>query len=535
MPKFCPRCGTKIKYEDAMFCPECGYKFRVEEEIEEAGLEKPRYEPVRKAELRKLDTYELGRKLEDFVRRILQADGYATKGRVRLRGESGAIAEIDIIAEKKRHNRNLRIAVECKNYTSPVPVKDVRDFIMKIREIRIPQGLFVTSSTFSSDAEKAAMNYGIQLWNSERLMEKLYQLEIGRLESGQRYKFPAAAPLNVDFSGATKLENIQNHRGRVEVSSAKLIWKPYYVVSYMLDAHRKDPTKELRRVRDSGDCVINAINGDVVTFMHTETIGILSGLSLRKKTEDEVLTKQLKRKPVENYEVKSADEYDVLKIDPRIGRNQARKTSLIAIINENTKDITYEVKSKESITGYEQREFTFVPKPGEVVIKDTRLVFVPKWEISFASGDHVYYREVLASSGDILTDTISYCPEHVFRELFKIFRKGTIAVCEICGKALCNEHIHQCPTCNKWLGIEHSVECKDCERFFCNEHLSTACHICNDPICADCTIRCPICDNISCKEDIVECEKCKKKVCRNCAKSFRKLLRTKFICKKCAD
>jgi hypothetical protein len=536
MPKFCQKCGAEIKYEDAKFCPECGYNLKVGEEVgeeypvEREKLEEPRQGPTRKAELGKLDAYELGKKLEDFVSRIFQAKGYTTKSRVRLRGESGALAEIDVIAEKMYRGKKLIIAVECKNYTSPVPVHDVRNFVMKIREIGIPQGLFVTSSTFSDDAEKEATNYGIGLWNLERLKEEMLLLETGRLEVGQSYRFPAAEPLNVDFSTATKLEDIQNHQGRVEVSSAKLIWKPYYVVSYVLDANRRDPTGGYHRVSDSGDCVINAIDCSVATFLHTET-GIFSGL--RRKTEDEILAGQLERKPVEEYEVKGSDEYDIEKISERIGRSPAKKTALIAIVNKNTKDIGYSVKSKDTIAGYERRKFKFKPNLREIVIKDVRLAFVPKWKITFVSGEHLYSREVLGSSGDVTVDTIAYCPEHAFRELFKIFRKNTIAVCEICGKALCNEHIHQCHRCKKWLGVEHSVKCKDCGRFFCKEHLETTCHICNEPICADCIIRCPICGEITCKKDMVECEKCRKKVCRNCAQPVRKFLRTKFICMKC--
>lgn len=495
-------------------------------------LEGPQDELVIKVGGKKLSPHELGVKLENFIERILQAQGYTTKCRVRLQGKSGATGEIDIVAEKMYKGRELKIAIECKNYVKPVPSKDVRTFVDKIRDFEFRQGLFVTNSTFSEEARKIAEFNGIVMWDLDKLKEKVVLSETGRLEVGQSYKFPAAVPLNVDFSNATKLENIQNYQGRVEVSSAELIWKPYYVVSYRLDTSRIDPSKKLHKINDSGDCVINAIDGKVARFMDTETSGISPGLSLG---ENDALAGQLRTEPIKNYEVRSADEYDVKKIDPSVNESQAKKIALSAILSRNTTEIEYEVESEDTLTGYELRKFPFVPKREEIILVVTRLVFVPKWEITFVSGRYEYFREVFASSGDMPVNTIAYCPEHRIREFFKIefFRKKTIAVCEICGKALCDEHIHQCPVCRKWLGVEDSLKCKNCGRFFCEEHIIKVCHICNDPICEDCVIQCPICTQISCKKDMVKCERCGKTVCRECTKSFRKFFRTKFVCKKC--
>ncbi len=549
---YCPKCGIEIKYKDAVFCPGCGHSLKVEKEIREAGypienkkIKKILLEPVVKTgQKKRLNTHELAIKLEKFTKRILEVQGYTTKHRVHLKGESGARTEIDIVAEKRYHGRDLKIAVECKNYKDPVPSKDIRIFVDKIRDVGFSQGLFVTNGTFSTEARKIAEFNNISTWDLDKLKEEVVLSETGRLEIDQSYRFPTATPLNINFSAATKLENIQNYRGRVEVSSAKLIWKPYYVISYMLEARRKDPSRKLHQIRDSGDFVINAVDGKAVRFMRTETEGteirsiedLFSLLSFGEKTEDDALTEQLKIEPVENYEIRSTDEYEVRRINPSIYENQAKKIALSNILSRNTFDITYEVKkSKADITEYEQRKFKFVPKPKEVMILTTRLIFVPKWEIKFASGEHEYFREVFASSGDMPVNTIAYCPKHLIREIFKIeiFRKKTIAVCEICGKALCDEHIHQCSVCKKWLGVEHSLKCKNCERFFCKEHIHKVCHICGGPICEDCVIQCPICTQISCKKDMVKCERCGKTVCRKCAKSSRRFFRTKFVCKKC--
>jgi hypothetical protein len=475
----------------------------------------------------------LGTKLEDFTKEILQADGYTLRGPVKLKGKSGATVEIDIVAEKTHHDIKLKIAVECKNYTKPVPPADVRDFIYKMGDAGFDQGLFVTNHTFLEEAKKLAEENKVWTWDLDKLKEKIILSKTGRLGVDQSYKFLIATPLHIDFPTATRLDNIKNYLGRVEVSSAKLIWKPYYVITYRLDAFRKDPAKKMHSIRDSGDCVINAIDGDVIKFMHTRDV---SNLILRENTEDDVLTKQLEIKLINDYKVESSDEYDVKKIEPGIDKDIAKKISLLEIINKNTRDIQCEIESKDSITGYELKRFKFIPKSEEVTIISTRLVFVPKWEVKFASGKYEYIREMAASSGEIIVDTMFYCPDHFFRELLKIFRKKTIAVCEICGKALCAEHIHQCPVCKKWLGVEHSLKCKNCGRFFCEEHIHKACHICSGPICEDCIIQCLTCGGITCKDDMVKCERCERKMCRSCAIPVKKLLVfTRFLCKECAD
>lgn len=63
-------------------------------------LEGPQDELVIKVGGKKLSPHELGVKLENFIERILQAQGYTTKCRVRLQGKSGATGEIDIVAKK---------------------------------------------------------------------------------------------------------------------------------------------------------------------------------------------------------------------------------------------------------------------------------------------------------------------------------------------------------------------------------------------------------------------------------------------------
>ncbi|RLG59194.1 MAG: hypothetical protein DRN95_02625, partial [Candidatus Hydrothermarchaeota archaeon] len=96
MPKFCPNCGSKLVYEMAKFCSECGFRLSPPEDKEELEDLVEDIEEEVKIRIEK-PIYDLGKKLEEFVEKILNVQGFKTNCRVRLSGKSGAKHEIDIL------------------------------------------------------------------------------------------------------------------------------------------------------------------------------------------------------------------------------------------------------------------------------------------------------------------------------------------------------------------------------------------------------------------------------------------------------
>ena len=105
--KFCPECGRDLK-GSTKFCPECGFNIAslaaqnageqttakdVPEEsiFDEDILQEPATEKT---------TRELGTNLEDMVEKILQDRGFSTETRTKIRGTSGQLNEIDIMATR---------------------------------------------------------------------------------------------------------------------------------------------------------------------------------------------------------------------------------------------------------------------------------------------------------------------------------------------------------------------------------------------------------------------------------------------------
>lgn len=551
MPKYCPECGHKLLSPTVKFCGNCGHKLvsetRYEKESETKGVLKER-DFEEEEEISKINLKTLGGKFETVVETILKAQGYKTERNKKIQGKSGMKREIDILATRKVGNQEFIMAVECKNYSHSVPIKDIVYFIDVLKDIGIKNALFATFSTFTEGARQRAEQHGIRLWEREDIYQQYLLASVGRLGAIQTEKFRFALSEKITFEEATSL-HIKNPE-KVSIYSAKLIWRPFYKIKYKLQSSRYLPNKELIKVKDSDICIIDAIDGKILYPQPVggENVDFSTALKIIKKKIKETVSgdisrtdkfiNELKNEPSHDYICKQHGEYEIRKIKPNIGKREAKKLAILAIVDKNTREYEYEVKIGVDEWGeeeYETRYYKFVPKQKEILLEYTRLIFVPKWEIEFNSGEHTYLREILAHSGRILTDSISICPKHVFKDTFKFSKKSTIAVCEECGEALCEKHIFQCPICGRWYCEEHSIQCIDCGKRFCRDHISKKCHICESYVCNECVYICPICGREFCKRDGVICSECLKRVCEDCAIPKRKLIKRFYVCKSCIE
>lgn len=81
-------------------------------------------------------------------------------------------------------------------------------------------------------------------------------------------------PITVDFDRATKLDF--NNRDKVEIVDAKIIWKPFYKITYKVKCTRTDPSRQEHVINDSGYIICDAMrekpmaaNGTVSNVMKT--------------------------------------------------------------------------------------------------------------------------------------------------------------------------------------------------------------------------------------------------------------------------
>ncbi|WP_128694100.1 restriction endonuclease [Methanoculleus taiwanensis] len=547
MPKFCPECGTPLQQMNAKFCPECGTGLIPktsaptvptitptappaaddwsepidwsEEEYAEEGLQ-----PSVKA-------YDLGTKLEEIVDSIYQAEGYKTERRVRMPGQGGYTNEIDVVARRGKE----QVAIECKNFKAAVGIKEFRDFSKKLDDLgRGWRGVFVAFNDFTLDAQNFAESRNIEILGHEDIMEKWFAVSAGRVSrKGDRLILKSALSVKSDYLMVTTLPLLNKHL--IEVSSARLTFHPYVKVPYAFKAKVYDPTKRLHTFSDDGTVVIDLLDGKVLNGQARKGGSLLNSLSSSKQSADNTQTLRtfdevLNSSPSPEYTITIGSDYQITELKPEITKRAVERAAIEYISARNTEDMAYTTAKADTI--FDTKHRTFVPRRGDIKLFKSEMVFVPKWAIHFNAFGTIYTKEVFAHSGTVLENTIEYCPLHFKLGAFNV-KKETTAVCEVCGKAYCSEHISQCPTCGKWVCKDHASVCSSCGKTFCEEHASKICRGCHLPLCSDCEVECPICHKPYGANHTLICDTCGAAVCPGCITTSG-LLRKTRVCKNCS-
>ena len=103
---------------------------------------------------------------QEVYQLLLDADrprGAKVQHNIKLKGLSGCEHQIDVYWEYKLDGKRHRVAIECKNYGSSVPVGKVRDFFGVLHDLGDVRGIMVSKKGFQEGAKKFAEQYGISL------------------------------------------------------------------------------------------------------------------------------------------------------------------------------------------------------------------------------------------------------------------------------------------------------------------------------------------------------------------------------------
>ena len=105
---------------------------------------------------------------------------------VKLMGRSGQKHQIDVYWEYEIAGNKHRVAIECKNYNSMVPISKVRDFKGVLDDLNGVNGIMVTKIGYQDGAKKYAQEYGISL--KELRTPRYGETIIGEIESHSHYE-----------------------------------------------------------------------------------------------------------------------------------------------------------------------------------------------------------------------------------------------------------------------------------------------------------------------------------------------------------
>jgi hypothetical protein len=424
--KFCPECGSQLPLGQANFCPNCGKSLW--DVTESSGT----FEEQKEATVQSGQTaiYSLGVKLEQMVEQIMKNKGFSTERRIKLRGQSGVLHEIDVLAKRE----NGVLAVECKNYGEArlVGIKEIRDFQSKLQDLsQINHAMFVTNIKFTSEAAEYAKHSQIELWDGEKLSRDFYLLNLGRLGSNGTAStastvLDCALPIKTQHNEVTKLLLVNPH---ITVIETTLDLHPYYVFEYQADVKKG----LLRRSEtECGHRIVDATNKKIIEGIKNDTRYREYAQSYFSKKEDqnqeeeleEILDQIEKTEMIEGiktiqwtsqYKIEYSSAYAINKLECKLPPNAAERMVLEDVVRK---------KNAED---------------DDVLIKESSLIYVPKWSINIRSKETLYRREVLAASETVLIDEIMFCPKEFYEK--RPSNKKTYAVCEECGWAYCYNHI----------------------------------------------------------------------------------------------
>ncbi len=114
--------------------------------------------------LSRRDPFDLTPKeFEATCEKVLKKKGYQTQW---TRGRYTGQHQVDIKAEKGLLFSWLfkrKYFVECKNWSRPVGIKELRNFYAKLEDAGVRRGIFITSSTFTRNARQYARKKSIEL------------------------------------------------------------------------------------------------------------------------------------------------------------------------------------------------------------------------------------------------------------------------------------------------------------------------------------------------------------------------------------
>jgi hypothetical protein len=417
--KFCSECGSELPTVPTKFCHNCG-----------ANLWHSILDSERR-EIEQPDIYSLGVKLEQMVEQILKTRGFSTERRLKLKGESGATHEIDVLAKREIDV----VAVECKNYgeARSVGIKELRDFQSKLRDLpQINHAMFVTNIKFTSGVEEFASHNHIELWDGDKLGKDFYLVNLGRLGSTQAAEpaaevFGCALPILTQYNEVAKLLLVNPHAANI--AEATLVLHPYFVFTYEADIKKGLLRKE--KIREHGKRIVDATNKKIIQVAEKETFykdriyHFFTKIDEQNQVLEDILDEMEKTQTIEDlnkiecrsqYRIERSSEYAINALECKVPANAAERMVLEDVVKgKNVED-------------------------EDVRISKPTLIYVPKWLINIESKTINYRREVLPASETVIIDEIAFCPKDL-SEKRRASKKKTYAVCEICGHAYCGSHI----------------------------------------------------------------------------------------------
>ena len=166
---------------------------------------------------------------------------------VKLEGRSGQKHQIDVYWEYEIAGNKQRVAIECKNYNTLVPIGKVRDFKGVLDDLNGVNGIMVTKVGYQEGAKKYAKEYGISL--KELRTPRYDETIIGEIENHIHYEVRYTL-FQIDELWAERNSfDIESYRKRLSLifSSRTELWNssPFIYIDRKDDILRDEKGREV--------------------------------------------------------------------------------------------------------------------------------------------------------------------------------------------------------------------------------------------------------------------------------------------------
>ncbi len=171
---------------------------------------------------------------------------------VKLEGRSGQKHQIDVYWEYVIAGNKHRVAIECKNYNTLVPIGKVRDFKGVLDDLNGVNGIMVTKVGYQEGAKKYAQEYGISL--KELRTPRYGETIIGEIENHIHYEVRYTL-FQIDEAWAEKNGfDIERYRKRLSLlfTYRTELWDslPFIYIERKDDTLRDEKGKEVASLKE---------------------------------------------------------------------------------------------------------------------------------------------------------------------------------------------------------------------------------------------------------------------------------------------
>ena len=194
-----------------------------------------------------------GSDLERRIEAYFAQNGYDAHSNVFRTGRSGATHEIDVLATKSDGVLAFSVLVECKAWEGQVAKETVSKLSLVMNDVGVNKAIIVSLRGWTTGAELTAKQFGIELWGTEELRDKLGSVAIAEISSGHSVRVGRGFAPKAD-ENAVKTRLMTNAAGflglgREELVWIKLVWLPFFLVT--VDHSKVRPTLMRGRVTES--------------------------------------------------------------------------------------------------------------------------------------------------------------------------------------------------------------------------------------------------------------------------------------------